>query len=232
MGVGCQGSGVGLGCIIFVDYKALQAANLLRAPIFSARSKQTGKSPECYNDSVKNFSSRLPAVNDLLSVSALIVFFVYSWSLIIFFWNFPRFILFLTLREIAAIGAYSFSIALADSVLIVSLTLIAAGALPARWIRSDFVPRGGVIGMGIFGASIFLQSVSGNLYRMDDLRIALLCVLLIVLIGLLAYVAARAVWLASALTKLAQTSEIFFYLYIPISVLSVFVVLIRNLIGQ
>jgi len=84
---------------------------------------------------------RLPAFASILPVFAVIAFLVYGWTMIVFLWKLPSWILYLTLGEILAVFAYSMTFALLESFLILTLLLLACMALPPAWMRDAFVTR-------------------------------------------------------------------------------------------
>jgi hypothetical protein len=177
---------------------------------------------------MKFVSSRLPSLPDLFRVFSLTIFLVYTWSVVTFFWNLPRFLLFLSMGEIAAVAAYSLTLALADSALIAALTALLACLLPPGWMRDRFVPAGGAFASGLFFVSIASQSLSANLWLLDDVRLLLLGAATLALLGLLVYAAARFPLLAAGLTALAQRTEIFFYIYVPLTLPALLTVTLRN----
>lgn len=175
---------------------------------------------------------RIPPLPDLYRVFSLTIFLVYTWSIVILLWNVPRFILFLSVGEIATSAAYSFSIAFADSLLITALVMILAFIFPPGWMRDQFVPVGGACASGLFGISIAFQSLSANLWIMDDARLLTLGALILVLLGLFARAVSRIRWLASALSSFAQRTAVIAGIYLLLGVLGLITVIFRNVIGQ
>jgi hypothetical protein len=95
-------------------------------------------------------------------------------------------------------------------------------------MRDRFVPAGGAFASGLFFVSIASQSLSANLWLLDDVRLLLLGAATLALLGLLVYAAARFPLLAAGLTALAQRTEIFFYIYVPLTLPALLTVTLRN----
>jgi hypothetical protein len=172
--------------------------------------------------------ARLPSRLEVLPVYGLAVFLVYSWSSLLFFWNLPRWLLYLSPGDIGAIGAYAFAIAFLDSGLIMLVALIAAFIFPRRWMRAGFDAKGGAFVLGLFVCSDFYQSVSANLFMLDNTRLLGLALLSCALIALLVYAVSRLPLIRRVSISLTEKTVVFLYLYLPLSAVSLLVVLARN----
>jgi len=169
---------------------------------------------------------RIPQPKHLSSVYGLIVMLTYGWSIYRFLWNLPSWVKFLTINEISVILAYTFVTNLIESLLILIGLVIVAAVLPAKWLQDDFIVRGG---LSVFYLLGFVMFVSYNLISFDQLinnyliRGVIDFVFLHFVIG---YVGP----LQSFIYSIADRATIFLYIYIPLSILSLIFVLIRNIL--
>lgn len=173
--------------------------------------------------------SRLPAFDAILPVFAVISFMVYGWTLVVFLWKVPSWMMFLTLGEILSVFAYSMTSALLESLAALAILLLASVLLPARWMRDVFVARGGVaalFGLGSIMLYMARLSVIGYAvlnYLFQWMWIALgLTLLLVFLAPRLRFVVRAVAWISDRLI-------VFLFLLVPISLVSVIVVIVRNL---
>lgn len=178
---------------------------------------------------MKLILARFPPRHQIFPVFSLTVFLVYSWAIALFLWTLPRWIISLSVLDISAIAAYVMSVALLDSVLITGWAILLAVVLPARLIRDDFPARGGALALGIFLCSVFYQSAMWNLLKMGTAQVILLIPLTLTFLVLLIYATARLVIIRRAFLGLADRSTVFLMIYLPLSCLSLLVVIFRNI---
>lgn len=172
--------------------------------------------------------SRLPNRDAIASVFAIIAFLVYGWTTVVFLWKLPSWLLFLTLDEILAVFAYSMVSALLESLTALAVLLFACLILPSHWMRDVFVARGttaALFGLGSVMLYMYWFAIVG-----DDLLPALplwsLGGLLVTL--LFAFLSPRLrVW-ACAAAWLSDRLIIFLYLFLPLSLVSLLIVIYRN----
>ena len=173
--------------------------------------------------------SRLPPSSAILPVFAVISFLVYGWTLVIFFWKIPSWLMFLTLDEIFANLAYAMTAALLESLAVLALLLLISILLPAAMMKDVFVTRGAV------AALIGLGSVMLYMYRFSEVGYSFLDNLLLwtlsslALTLLLTFLAPRLNIIVRLAAWTSDRVTVFIYLFLPLSVLSLLVVLYRNL---
>ena len=172
---------------------------------------------------------RLPAFGSILPVFAVIAFLVYGWTMIVFLWKLPSWILYLTLGEILVVFAYSMTAALLESLIFLGLLLFICMILPAAWMRDVFVTR------GTFAALVALGAIMLYMYRYSVIGYDFISYLIpwslagLGLTVLAAFVAARVRFLVRAAAWLSDLVSVFLFLFLPISLISFVVVLYRNL---
>lgn len=173
--------------------------------------------------------SRLPASSAILPVFAVISFLVYGWTLVIFFWKIPSWLMFLTLGEIFANLAYAMTAALLESLVILGLFLLGYILLPATMMKDVFVTRGTVaalIGLGSVMLYMYRFSEVGYAF-LDKLPLWTLSSLALTLI--LTFLAPRLQFIVRFAAWISDRVTVFVYIFLPISALSLLVVIYRNI---
>jgi len=170
--------------------------------------------------------NRLPKWPQIAAVYAVIVLIVYSWTILWFFWKFPSWLYFLSIGEVLTVFAYSMALNFFESLLVLCLPLGLGLLLPKKWFSDAFVTRSVIVILLILAYSAFIltQFQSREDYPGDLVRLIPL-VFLAALI--LAFFAGKAKFLDKAIGFFAEQATILLYLYIPISIISILVVLGR-----
>jgi hypothetical protein len=134
--------------------------------------------------------------------------------------------------EIALVYAYLLVTNFLESLLAVCVPIVLGFILPPKWFRDSFVSRGTslvLLGLGYF---MFLAY---QFQAKDDYPAALLkarsVALALGIIALLVILIAKIPFLNKALGFIAERVTIFLYVYIPLSLVSLVVVLPRLLFG-
>ena len=174
---------------------------------------------------LKRISNRLPALNQITPVYAVIIFMSAAWMILAFVWKLPAWLYFQTVYEILPILAYAFMQIFFDSLLYLGLLLLICVILPARFFKDEFSVRGTWAAIGLIGtyiAFVNLLFVLGGSFQAWTLSA--------VLIGVgLAALSARVGWLASFALQISDRLIIFLYILLPVSAISILTVIIRNL---
>ena len=174
------------------------------------------------------FSGRLPAWPRILAVYAVVVLIVYSWTILWFLWKAPSWLFFLSSGEILIVLAYSLATNLAESLVVLCAPLVLALALPKKWFSDVFVARGASLAIGGLGYMMFLADQFKNKSAYPALSLQAWTVALALLgILLFVYLSGRLAVLRQILEFVADRATIFVYVLIPLSVLSLLVVLFR-----
>ncbi len=182
--------------------------------------------------------SRLPARNDALKVFGVVLFAVFGWSIRGFLFKIPSFSLYFGLGTNLAILCYMFAFALFESVLVTGVLVVLAAVLPARFLKVGFAYKGFLI---VLVTTIAMIAFEGY-YKVDyfkDIRngddssippfVMGVIVSTVSLFGLL--------WLFHAKPRLqryalfvAEQFSVFMYIYVPLGVIGLIVVVLRNLL--
>jgi hypothetical protein len=170
---------------------------------------------------------KIPKLEDIAAVYAVIVVIIYYPSINSYFWKFPSWILFSTLGDLFNIYAYMVTVNFLESLLVLFAVLALCIVLPRKWFYNYFVSRGSLLVILTLGFLIYLghkiqpdMSLPFSLFRM--LPIALIIILaLVFLLGQIG-------WLRKILEEIAARLIVFLYISIPISIFSFLVVVVRN----
>jgi membrane-associated HD superfamily phosphohydrolase len=178
------------------------------------------------------FLGRLPERKNILGVYAVIVTLVYSWTLFTSFYKLPSWIFYLTIWQILSVYAYAFSVNLAESLLALTGVLILEFTLfLALKKREEFQSR------SILLILVVLISAMARLALFQtygDVKVFLssesVWWALTLLLGLpLAVFAPKSNWIRNILEGIADRASVLLYIYLPISFVSLIVVMIRNI---
>lgn len=172
---------------------------------------------------------RLPKFREILPVYAITAFMVYGWTLFTYLRYLHYWLQFLNLEEILAIFCYAMLADLVESLIILSVLLGICLLLPSRFLRDMFIVRGTLIMVCILGSMlVFLNYFTDlNAYMITALLWTAATVLVTVLVAVFTV---RLNFVVKAATWLSDSMIIFLYIFMPITVLSLLVVLVRNIV--
>jgi hypothetical protein len=175
-----------------------------------------------------NILKKIPDRSAILSVYAISVMLVYGWTSYWFIWNFPSWIYYLTVTEIISIAAYAAITNLLESLVLLCLPLVMALILPAKWFSDKFVAAGALL-VAFIGALLmyyapYFQAEDSFSYT----PFYFAPVLFVVSLGL-AIMLARIRLASIAIGAFTERAQVFLLFSIPLSIISIFVVVIQNL---
>jgi hypothetical protein len=177
---------------------------------------------------LKSLPGKLPARHQIAAVYATAIVIIYAWSLVHFFWRFPGWLYFSTMGEIAAMLAYLFTVNFIESGLAILAPVALSVILPRRWFLDRFVTRGmWLVILGLGYLAYFDWRIQAD--AVFPYNLAKWTPLLALPILALVFLLDKIKWLGRILEELGDRLTIFLYLFIPLSVLSILTVLIRNL---
>jgi len=172
---------------------------------------------------------RFPRIQDVVPVYAVISFMIYGWTFVLFFWKLPSWLHYMTLSQV--FGAFSYGILtnLVESLIVIGGLLGLCAVLPSRYLRDTFVDRGSTITIIALGSLMLYQYQFGGV-RFDfanDIRPWFIATFFIIL--LFVFLVAKIRFLKSTMLNISDRLIIFLYILIPLSVICVLDVIIRNL---
>jgi len=173
--------------------------------------------------------SKLPSLKQLAPVYALICVPVYYWSLLHFFWRVPSWVNYETPGEILVMLAYTLTVNLLESLVVLSAPVILSLLLPQKWFHDRFVPRALLLVTFGLGYMIFLDKQIQPYIPFPYELVKWTPVVFVFLVAIV-FLLDRIQILGNLLAKLADSLTIFLYILIPASLLSLVIVLVRNLV--
>lgn len=162
---------------------------------------------------------------------AAVVFPIHAWAILQTLQEVPAWILRLDSWDLTGVLAYTQLYALAESITVLLLLVVAALLLPGRLLRRHLVAQGSMIVFSTAGLAIALH-LGEKLVRPDRLRLLLLGVVGIAWLAAMGValflVPRRPAWIA-ALEGLARRLAVLSTLYVALGLLGLGVVVLRNL---
>ena len=180
----------------------------------------------------KWFDGRLPDRQSILGVFAVSVFLVYSWTLFTSFYKLPSWMFYLTIGQILSVYAYAFSVDLLESILaLAGVLLLDLTLFLALRNMEEFQSRSILVVLGALISSVlrFIHfPVYGDIEKF--LSGELIWWAIALPLGLVvAVVASKNKWVRKILDAVAERAVVFLYIYLPLSLVSLAVVIIRNI---
>ncbi|GAB4547146.1 MAG: hypothetical protein Fur002_22870 [Anaerolineales bacterium] len=185
-----------------------------------------------FEKAIAYVKGRFPDRQNIIGVYAFVVFFVYAWTLLVSFYKIPSWILFLTPSQILSIYAYNFSVNLLESffVLLCLLVLDYTIFLPLK-NKEEFQARSIFIAVILLASSMWrlieFQEYSDVSAFVSGERAWWLYTLAIAFP--VAILAPKIKKVREILQEAADRLSIFLYVYLPLSFISLVVLIIRNI---
>lgn len=171
--------------------------------------------------------NRLPSRSEIISVFGVVVFACHSWTMLGFLNKLSSFLLYFSVGEILSIFAYMMSVALLESIAVTILLVLLSGLLPSNWLRDGFAYKGFVIVVIATAASILFQKLLPDDYP-STLMLAVSALAPLILIVVLIGVGQSFPRLRSLLLDIQDRISIMLFIYVPIGILSLMIVVFRN----
>jgi hypothetical protein len=172
---------------------------------------------------------KLPSLEQTAQVFAVIAMVNYSWAILRFFYRFPSWLFYSSLGEVLTFLAYLITLNGLESLVVLLILVLAGVLLPRRWLLDRFVTRSLSLVLPALGILIYVNltypTEAG--YPLASLRWVGTTALFILVV---AFLADKVGFLRNLLDGMANRMTIFLYLIIPVSVVSIFIVLIRNIL--
>jgi hypothetical protein len=175
------------------------------------------------------FAKRMPNSQQIAAVYGVIVLVVYGWTIYWYLWKLPSWLYFMTLTEMLVAFAYAMAVNFLESVLILLVPILLCLFLPSRWFRDQFVAQGAILVVLILVALMQYLKIITSL---QDLPPGIGRMALLVMVGIvfLVFLVGRIGFLGKVIAEIANRATIFLYIFMPISALSLLVVLFRNIV--
>ncbi|MFZ5879639.1 MAG: hypothetical protein ACOY0R_09725 [Chloroflexota bacterium] len=173
--------------------------------------------------------SRLPGRGEIVSVYAVLLFFLFSWATITFFWKFPAWLYYATLVEVAVFYLYTAVTEALEGLVYLAVLLLVCALLPAPFFKDRFLARGTIAALALPGWLVLIQYFIA--YHDFGPGLALLAATLISggLAALWMGLSIKFTAFERAARLLAERTPVFLYVYLPLAAVSFLIVLVRNL---
>jgi len=177
--------------------------------------------------------AKLPSRQEALTVFSVILFIVFSWALYRTFWWVPSWLEYLSIWGILIIIAYVVAFALVESLVILALLTILSLLLPRKIFKDQFVVQGSVLSLLLGLGAFLIQRNVGVIYRLkleQTLLYPLLILGAVILLMIITSFLFKRIHALSRFTQaIVERMTIFAYLYVPMGLIGLLVVVIRNL---
>jgi len=177
--------------------------------------------------------ARLPSRQQVFPVFSVIVFVVFSWTLIREFFQVPSWMKYMNLGDILVITAYVLAFALFESLLILGFLSLLSLIFPVKIFRDNFITQACTLVLAASIGAVVLQENIDLVYHLKirELIFYPLVMLLgvVILVFVLAFVFDRLSAITRLITTIADRMTIFSFLYVPLGLIALVVVIIRNI---
>lgn len=171
---------------------------------------------------------RIPALSQIIPVYAVIVLVVYSWTILWFFWKLPSWSFFMSVDEILVVIAYFLSVNFLESICVLILLVLLCVVLPQKWFYDAFIVRATTCAIL---SLVYAMYFTFQMQLVDEYPKSLLLLTFPVfgIIFFLAYLSGKFEIVRKVVESFADRAIIFLYLSIPLSLISIVVVVFRNI---
>jgi len=180
---------------------------------------------------IQLIKSKLPTRQEVLPVFSIIIFFVFTWTLYMMYWNLPSWLRDMYIRDILILSTYVFAFALLESLIVLGGMVLLALLLPARFFKDKFVAQGGFLAVLVSLAAYLIHPKLVDALPLRLLYLVQIPIIAlagtIILIVLLSFLFDRLPGLTRVVNAFTEGMTIFAYIYLPLGLLSLFVVLLR-----
>jgi len=165
----------------------------------------------------------------VISVLAIAVFVCFTWTLIGFFNKLSSFILYFTPGEIANILAFMMAFALLESLAATGLLILLSAILPSSWLKEGFAFKGFLILLVATLTAILFQKALRDYFPSPQMLLTYTVLPLLVIV-LLIWIVKSQPKIQNILLSVQDRILIMLFIYIPIGVIGLMVVMARDLL--
>jgi hypothetical protein len=175
-----------------------------------------------------SFLERLPKKEEIISVYGVIITILYSWAIFSSLMDLSRnWSLYFNVSDIFSLFAYIIFAAFVESLIFIAIPVFIYFIMPQPLVNGNFILYGTIITATLSGVLINLQL---NIMTFNFLEYALTYVILPFIASTIVILfLSRKRIVREVLEKLAERCTVFLYVYLPLSLLSIIVVVVRNL---
>lgn len=175
------------------------------------------------------YKERLPSLQQAVLVWAVCAFPVFSWAIYQFLEQMPGWLTYLAIWDVLSIFAYVQAFALVESLLIVLALVVLAAMLPGRLLRNHFVSLSTAI-LILTTLWVLAAQYNDGVLRVLPMRTLVLLLGAYVVSIIVAFVLVhRYPSLRKGAIALAERFSVLLYLYVPVGLIGLIVVILRNI---
>jgi len=178
--------------------------------------------------------SKIPSRQEILPVFSLILFIVFSWTIYRMLFQIPSWLYSHTKSGIFFLAAYVFAFALFESVLLLAFILIINFVLPRYLFRDWFIAQSSLVILASTGWALIVQFQRESLSTFDLPQLIAWIVLYLLSLLLMTFVfyilLRKYVKVKTIVETIADRMVVFAWLYVPVGLVSLVIVVIRNII--
>jgi hypothetical protein len=171
---------------------------------------------------------RLPRLPDVVSVYAVIASMLFAWSLLLFFWYMTSWLHFMNFGDLFAVFCYVMASSFFESLAFLLFLLLINFLLPLKYFRDEFVARGTSIALCVIGLIMIQFGVHNSV--VSTIFFSRNLIGLILTTVAFSFLSAKIRFVRRALIWLSDRLIVFLYIIIPLSLLSLIVIIVRNVI--
>ena len=174
------------------------------------------------------FRDRCPPRREVAFVFAACAFPIYSWSILQYFYKLPSWLLQLDIWDLIGTFAYAQVFAFVESAIILLVLLLLKVLLPRSVFEDRFVAQSSAL---VFVTSVWAILIQFNLKSLESLSLPTLVLWIpgyLVSIGIPFVLIRRQRRLEMAINTVVERLTVLLYIYLPLSLLSAVVILVRN----
>ena len=178
------------------------------------------------------FRNRFASFQDIVLVFAACAVPAHSWSILRFSEQLRGWLFHLSSWDVIGIFAYTQTVALLDSVMVLLVLILLGAILPARLFRDKFVAQGSMVVFLTSGWAIaarYTEIFPFTIFAWLSKRFFLGAVLYLASIGVPYVLIRRYRHLEEAINSFTERLTVLLYVYVPIAFLSVIIVILRNI---
>jgi len=173
--------------------------------------------------------NRLPNLQAILQVYAVIAVMLSAWTITAFLWKLSAWLLILNLGEIFTVFSYVIVTNLVESLIVLFLLLLACVLLPPQILRDDFVVRGGILSIGFIAALMVFVKIEMQ-FGLESRTLLLIGPLAILLLNaVLLSFSSKIRFLHSGILWISDRLVVFLYILVPLFAFLFAYVLLRNI---
>jgi hypothetical protein len=186
---------------------------------------------------LKVMRKKLPMRAEVLSVFNVLIFVVFGWSIRGFLFEIPSFLLYLSLGDITAVVFYMMAFAFFECVLLTGGLVIVSMILPSNWFKTGFGYKGFLIILvattcfilfqGYYKVGFFQNFLNNDYSPLRPVLIGMGSGL--VVLGGLFWLFHNRPRLQKYLSTFIEQFSVFSYIYVPLGVIGILVVFVRNI---